>query len=177
MSSQELKHREKAPGRSKATGTAARKGGLQSPASAATQWLHGELSQTEVAVARGTAARNRTPHAVRAVFNQGSRTVNVGLSNGAAFTFPVGLVEKLADAADDALAGIELTPLGTGLHWPALDVDLTVEGLLLGVFGSLAWMRQQAALAGRASSEAKAAAARANGTRGGRPRKQGLVAA
>ena len=47
------------------------------------------------------------------------------------------------------------------------DLLLTV-GLLAGVFGTRSWMARQA---GQARSEAKAAAARANGAKGGRPRK------
>ncbi|PZR07781.1 MAG: DUF2442 domain-containing protein, partial [Azospirillum brasilense] len=50
----------------------------------------------------------------------------------------------------------------------ALDADLSVPGLLAGLFGTRAFMARQA---GRATSPAKAAAARANGARGGRPRK------
>jgi hypothetical protein len=47
-------------------------------------------------------------------------------------------------------------------------VDYSVPGLVAGIFGTARWM---AARAGRAGSPAKAAAARANGAKGGRPRK------
>ena len=57
-----------------------------------------------------------------------------------------------------------------GLHWPKLDADLTVAGLLAGIFGSRMWMRELASTGGKAVSERKAAAARANGAKGGRPR-------
>lgn len=57
---------------------------------------------------------------------------------------------------------------GIGLHWETLDVDLSVPDLLAGPFGAKAHMAQHA---GQARSAAKAAAARANGSRGGRPRK------
>jgi hypothetical protein len=61
---------------------------------------------------------------------------------------------------------------GRGLHWEPLDVDLSVPGLLAGLFGTRAYMdRQRAARAGAATSAAKAAAARRNGAKGGRPRK------
>jgi len=56
------------------------------------------------------------------------------------------------------------------LAWDALDLDYTVAGLVNGVFGTARWM---AARAGRTSSPAKAAAARTNGAKGGRPRKTG----
>ncbi len=54
------------------------------------------------------------------------------------------------------------------LHGPQLDEDYPVPGLMNGVFGTAKWL---AARAGRGTSEAKAAAARANGAKGGRPRK------
>jgi hypothetical protein len=57
------------------------------------------------------------------------------------------------------------------LHWPALDVDLFVPGLVVGIFGTRAWMtRELARVAGQTTSPAKAAAARSNGAKGGRPR-------
>ena len=67
---------------------------------------------------------------------------------------------------------MEVDGLGFNLHWPALDVDLYVPALVAGIFGTQAWMtRQLARAAGQATSPAKAAAARSNGAKGGRPRK------
>lgn len=48
-------------------------------------------------------------------------------------------------------------------------MDLSVPGLLTGLFGTKAHMALQA---GRTKSPAKSAAARANGLKSGRPRKQ-----
>ena len=56
------------------------------------------------------------------------------------------------------------------LHWPQLDEDYPVPGPVNGVFGTAKWL---AARAGRGKAEAKAAAARANGAKGGRPRRVG----
>jgi hypothetical protein len=62
--------------------------------------------------------------------------------------------------------------LGLGIHFPRLDADFHVPALLEGVLGSKAWMAARlGAAGGRARGGAKAAAARANGERGGRPRK------
>jgi hypothetical protein len=52
-------------------------------------------------------------------------------------------------------------------------VDLSIAGLLAGLFGTRAYM---ARLAGRTTSPSTAAAARANGAKGGRPRKAGAGA-
>lgn len=95
----------------------------------------------------------------------------IGLVNGSSFSFPPELAQGLAQARPSELAEIEISPQGTGLHWPKLDADLTVEGLLAGLFGSRSWMRAHAAKAGRAKSSAKTQAAKANGAQGGRPRK------
>lgn len=94
------------------------------------------------------------------------------LSNGATFAFPPSLVEGLSGATPEQLAEIEVSPIGFGLHWPQLDEDYSVPGLMNGIFGTAKWM---ATKAGRATSEAKAAAARANGAKGGRPRRASKV--
>jgi hypothetical protein len=93
----------------------------------------------------------------------------VELTNGCTFAFPTALVQGLSDAQDEQLEEVELLGDGYGLHWENLDVDYSVQGLLAGVFGTASWMAQRA---GRATSPAKAAAARANGAKGGRPRKR-----
>lgn len=94
------------------------------------------------------------------------------MNTGLEVTFPARLGEGLAGASPDDLADIEISPSGLGLHWPKLDADLYVPGLLQGVFGSKAWMaRELGAIGGSSRSAAKAAAARANGRKGGRPRK------
>jgi hypothetical protein len=94
------------------------------------------------------------------------------LANGCSYTFPVSLVEDLEAASTGALAEIEIDGAGLNLHWPRLDVDLYVPALIAGVFGTRAWMtRALARIAGHKTSTAKAAAARANGRKGGRPRK------
>jgi hypothetical protein len=54
------------------------------------------------------------------------------------------------------------------LHWEALNIDLSLPGLMSGLFGARSYL---AKVAGSSTSAAKAAAARANGAKGGRPRK------
>lgn len=101
-------------------------------------------------------------------YDAANRRIVVELTNGATFAFPPDLAEGLVGASDAALGEVEVLGEGHGLHWESLDVDFTVPGLLAGVFGTRSWMARQA---GRARSDAKAAAARANGRKGGRPKK------
>ncbi|WP_262423121.1 DUF2442 domain-containing protein [Brevundimonas denitrificans] len=92
----------------------------------------------------------------------------VDLENGCTFAFPPRLAQGLETASEDQLSGVEILGQGYGLHWEALDVDLSLPGLMAGIFGTKAWMARRA---GQTKSLAKAAAARANGAKGGRPRK------
>lgn len=112
-------------------------------------------------------------HAIAARYDRRRARVIISLNTGVEVTFPTELAEGLADADPRDLARIEITPSGLGLHWPALDADLYVPGLLAGAFGGRQWMAAQLGTAGgSARSKAKARAARVNGRLGGRPRKR-----
>ncbi|MBB1499615.1 DUF2442 domain-containing protein [Paracoccus sp. MC1862] len=130
-----------------------------------------EISEQEfqAAVLRGEEIR-RNGYAVSAEYDAHQNRLVVGLNNGVVIMVPVHLLEELAEAGADDLAEIEISPAGLGLHWPRLDADVYVPALMQGVFGTRRWMAAQlGASGGRATSKAKADAARANGRKGGRP--------
>jgi hypothetical protein len=129
-----------------------------------------ELTNSEIdaALARGKIARATEPRAAKARYDRKLGRIVVNLTNGCVFAFPPRLAQGLEKATDDQLAEVEILGHGYGLHWESLDVDLSIPGLLAGIFGTRSYM---ARLAGRAKSLAKAAASRANGAKGGRPRK------
>lgn len=129
-------------------------------------------AQIKAAEARGREMLKTEPRALAARFDRTSGRVVVELVNGCTYAFPARIVQDLNGATDDALAGVEVDGAGFNLHWTALDADLYVPALVAGIFGTRDWMtRELARLAGQAMSPAKAAAARANGAKGGRPRK------
>jgi Protein of unknown function (DUF2442) len=129
-----------------------------------------DLTDAAIAAAleRGRAAHASEPRASAARYDRASGRVVVDLENGCAFAFPPRLAQGLETASDDQLAAVEILGRGYGLHWEELDVDLSLPGLMAGLFGTKSWMARHA---GRATSAAKAAASRANGAKGGRPRK------
>jgi len=101
------------------------------------------------------------------------RRIVITLRHGLELAIPVHLLQGLADAPPASLDRIEISPEGTGLHWPDLDADLYVPALIQGLFGTRRWMASLLGQAGgRARSEAKTRAARLNGRKGGRPRKR-----
>ncbi len=50
--------------------------------------------------------------------------------------FPVSKNRRLRDASPTQLNNIQIICGGTGLHWPDLDEDLSVIGILEGRFGN-----------------------------------------
>lgn len=133
------------------------------------EWSKAQIGR---AAARGRRRLLTEPQASRARYDRRTGRVVVELTNGCSFVFPARSLQGLARASDAELAVIEILGAGHGLHWPALDADFTVPGLLMGVFGTRDWMLSELARrAGQTKSKAKAAAARANGRKGGRPRR------
>jgi len=130
-----------------------------------------ELTEAEInaAIKRGHIAQQNEPRAKAARYDKRKDRIIVELTNGCSFTFPPRIAQGLQAAAQEDLAKVEILGAGYGLHWEALDVDLSIPGLLTGLFGTKAFMARRA---GQATSPAKAAAARENGRKGGRPRKQ-----
>ena len=126
-------------------------------------------AEIDAALERGRIAQQTEPRARAARYDRKNSRIIVDLTNGCTFAFPPRMAQGLETATDEELASVEILGAGYGLHWETLDVDLSVPGLLAGLFGTRAYMARRA---GQATSPAKAAAARANGAKGGRPKKQ-----
>ena len=128
--------------------------------------------QLKRAEARGRQAQETEPRAVKAQYDAEAGRIVVDLANGCAYAFPADRVQELHGASAADLAEVAVDGAGFNLHWATLGVDLYVPALVSGIFGTKAWMAGELArIAGRAKSPTKAAAARANGAKGGRPRK------
>lgn len=109
------------------------------------------------------------PRAKTAAYDSSTKRIVITLNNGADFSFYTSSVPELATASPKDIAQIEISPSGRTLRWRVLDADLSLPALMMGVFGSKIWMTQLGQMGGQATSKAKAAAARLNGMKGGRP--------
>lgn len=59
-------------------------------------------------------------------------TLIVELRDGRTIEVPVSWYPRLAQATDEERRNWSLIGDGQGIHWPALDEDISVEGLLAG---------------------------------------------
>lgn len=87
---------------------------------------------------------------------------------GPTVEIPRSMIPHVKEASRSLAAGVTLSPMGSSLHWEALDMDFSVPGLIREVFGITEPLRR----AGATKSPARAAASKANGRLGGRPRKK-----
>ena len=56
----------------------------------------------------------------------------VGLIDGRVLSVPLAWFPRLANALPDERARFELLGDGQGIHWPDIDEDISVQGLLAG---------------------------------------------
>ena len=132
------------------------------------------VSRKEIVAAnkRAAARRSKTPTAPAARYDRRIGRLVIDLSTGLSIAFKPHDAQGLETAKPEQLTKIEISPSGLGLHFPAIDADIYLPGLLEGFLGSRSWMAAQLGKAGgSATSRAKTAAVRANGKLGGRPRK------
>jgi len=131
--------------------------------------LHDDFEQANQS-AKDLAAH--MPRAVSAHYDRKSRRIVIHLSSKLIVSFAPGDVEGLEGARPSQLDEIEISPSGFGIHFPSVDADLYVPGLLEGFLGSRRWMASRLGqLGGQSRSRLKKAASRTNGKLGGRPRK------
>jgi hypothetical protein len=99
------------------------------------------------------------------------------MSDGHRCVLPREDLQGLQTATRQQVAQVEILGNGTGLHWPALNVDLYVPALLQGIYGNRQWMSQIGRAGGAITTARKRKSSRANGLRGGRPKRTALSAA
>jgi hypothetical protein len=130
------------------------------------------LAQIPAARRRARRSLREKPHAASASVDTANRMLHVRLINGCSFSIPVDAIKALRGIPDRDLEKVEVDSYGYGLRWEKQDMDLEVAGLARVALGGTNLLRFAGAAGGSARTPAKAAAARANGRKGGRPRQQ-----
>jgi len=142
------------------------------------EWIKKELRSNFARASRaGRQAAKMEPRAARATYRARDNALLIELTNGASLTIPVKLIPGLKKAAPSDVRSVEVLGRGGGLHWESLNLDLSVPALVSSVFAGPEWMAELGRIGGTRSSAAKAAAARRNGRKGGRPRNRPSVGA
>lgn len=127
-----------------------------------------ELSQA-IAAGRRRRATERRATGVR--YDSDRDAVEIELTDGAAVRLPRSMVEEFRDVPPADMTKLRVSPAGYGIKLDEHDIDINVHGLIaaLATLGDAA--SSLGKLGGAARSAAKRVSARANGAKGGRPRK------
>lgn len=135
--------------------------------------------QFEAASRQGSAATDLRAKASSVRYDAASKRLVIELQNGITVLVPANLIQGLQEAEGPSLGEVRLMANGTQVHWDGLDVQFYVEDLLKGVFGTPRWMSSLrehlvdiGRLGGSSTSSRKATSSRANGAKGGRPRRK-----
>lgn len=59
-------------------------------------------------------------------------TLSVDLEDGRTISVPIGWYPRLAYGTSAERTNVKISGAGFGLHWPELDEDVGIEGILLG---------------------------------------------
>jgi hypothetical protein len=132
--------------------------------------VHVSSGRIDAAITRARQFEPNDPRVMRVQYEPGQDLVSLYFADGLRISIPRKQMQGLERANRSQLSKIEIVGNGTGLHWPLLDVDHYVLGLLEHRFGTKRWMNEIGRRGGLVKSEAKTKAARRNGLKGGRPR-------
>lgn len=121
--------------------------------------------------ARGETRLQDPSAVVEAQYDTTRDAIWLRFRGGGSMTIPRRMVPGLEEATASVLGSISVSPAGDAVSWPSLDVDVYVPGLVERAFGTRVFARATGQRGGRRRSKTKAAAARTNGAKGGRPRK------
>ena len=113
-----------------------------------------------------------SPYATTINYVEKLHLLIVHLSNNLRLALPVENLQGLESATPTQLRNYEKMGIGYAFRFPELDVDFHIDGLMNGVYGNRRWMSELGKKGGSARTDRKQAAARANGSKGGRPRKK-----
>jgi hypothetical protein len=129
-------------------------------------------AEIDAAIARAKVYDQYRPKAVAAKYRAKDDAIVVKLATGVELAIPRKLMQGLENATARQLGKVEIDDFGSLLHWESLDVDHYVPGLIDGEFGTRKWMSEAGKIGGLARTDAKRAAARKNGRKGGRPKRK-----
>ena len=104
-----------------------------------------EHEELELVNGRGTERYLHLPRALSAKYDRRSRRIVIQLSSNMGLFFSPRDAQGLQDASAEDLSEIEISPSGYGIHFPRLDADLYLPGIMEGKLGSERWMAERAA--------------------------------
>lgn len=129
-------------------------------------------AELDAARRRGEEEDRIRPRAQHAHYDARNKRIVIELRKGAVVAIPLTHLPELDGATPRQLGEARASRFGDAIEFEDFDMHISVTGLLRDVVGLTGAASMIGSEGGKATSPAKASAARANGKRGGRPRKK-----
>jgi len=129
------------------------------------------VAEIQASRVRRKVRAQKEPRADRVSYDAKRRMIVLDLRGGAILALPIDSIRELRSATPSELKSVRASFGGESLTIDALDIDISIPGLLRNLIGLASAASLLGQKGGSAKSTAKSAAVRENGKRGGRPRK------
>jgi hypothetical protein len=130
-------------------------------------------AEIDAAIKRGRAYSRSGTKIVEARYLRAQDALLIRLSTGALVQLPRKALSALRSLSPKDLSRVEIGPAGASIWFEPGDVGVEFEDVILAAAGASALRTAGARALGSVTTKKKAAAARSNGKRGGRPRRKG----
>jgi len=131
------------------------------------------FDKRSIAKARGRGKQSQVNDAILLSFLPSTNQIHLELRNNTEVRIPVQAISGLRELSRRDLSRMKLSKIGDAIELSERDVHVSVSGIVRkAIFGDDFYAK-----AGRVKSKAKAVAARANGKKGGRPKRRALEVA
>ena len=128
------------------------------------------------AVEAGQRRRATERRAASVRYDADRDAIEIELTDGAGVRLPRAMIAEFRQVSAADLAELRVSPAGYGIELDKHDINISVHGLIAALATAADMAASLGKLGGAARSEAKRISARANGAKGGRPRKISRVA-
>ena len=123
------------------------------------------------AIEAGRRRRATERRAASVRYDSDRDAIEIELTDGSAVRLPRAMVDEFHDVPPAQMAKLRVSPTGYGIKLDEHDIDISVHGLIAALATPSDAAASLGKLGGAARSDAKRVSARANGAKGGRPRK------
>lgn len=128
-------------------------------------------AELELAIKAGRRRRETERRASGVHYDRERDAIWVDLTDGVTVSLPRQMVVEFRDVPPADMGGLRVPPVGYGIKLDTHDINISVNGLIAALVKPAEMAASLGRLGGAVRSEKKVESARANGAKGGRPRK------
>ena len=133
-------------------------------------------AELDRAIKAGRRRRGAERRAARVHYDVKKDLIQIDLTDGVAVSLPRKMVKEFRSVPPEDMKKLRISPVGYGIKLDAHDINISVHGLIAALVRPADMAASLGRLGGAAKSDKKIESARANGAKGGRPKKVSAAA-